>query len=77
MIKELEPGQKKAFVLMEFIVDENGKTIFANAISGGNDKMDEKIEKAFTGMPLWSPALRQGKPVPIKLKQNIMVEAPL
>jgi len=76
MIKELEPGQKKAFVLMEFIIDENGKTIYANAISGGNDKMNEKIEKAFTGMSLWTPALRQGKSVPIKLKQNIMVEAP-
>lgn len=74
MIRELEPGQKKAFVLMEFIIDENGKTIYANAISGGNDKMNEKIEKAFTGMPLWNPAVRQGKTVPFKLKQNIMVE---
>jgi murein L,D-transpeptidase YafK len=77
MIKDLEPGQQKAFVLMEFIIDENGKTIYANAISGGNDKMNEKIEKAFTHMSLWSPALRQGKTVPIKLKQNIMVEAPM
>jgi murein L,D-transpeptidase YafK len=73
MVKELEPGQKKAFILMEFIIDENGKTIFANAISGGNDKMNEKIEKAFTDMPLWAPAVRQGKTVPIKLKQNLMV----
>src|SRR5450432_715752 len=76
MIKELEPGQKKAFVLMEFIIDENGKTIYANAISGGNDKMNEKIEKAFTGMSLWTPAQSQGKSVPIILKQNLMVEAP-
>ena len=76
MIRELEPGQRKAFVLMEFIIDDNGKTIYANAISGGNDKMNQKIEKAFTDMPLWVPALRQGKNVPIKLKQNIMVEAP-
>jgi murein L,D-transpeptidase YafK len=75
MVKELEPGQRKAFVLMEYIIDENGKTIFANAISGGNDKMNMKIEKAFTGMGLWTPALRQGKPVAIKLKQTIMVEA--
>ncbi|HXB29960.1 MAG TPA: L,D-transpeptidase family protein [Puia sp.] len=76
MIKELEPGQTKAFILMEYIIDENGKTIFANAISGGNDKMNLKIEKAFTNMALWTPAVRQGKNVPIKLKQNIMVEAP-
>jgi murein L,D-transpeptidase YafK len=76
MIKELEPGQRKAFVLMEFIIDENGKTIYANPISGGNDKMNSKISKAFTDMPLWIPATRQGKNVPIKLKQTIMVEAP-
>ena len=75
MIKELEPGQSKAFVLMEYIIDENGKTIYANAISGGNNKMNLKIEKAFTNMSLWVPAIRQGKNVPIKLKQNIMVEA--
>jgi murein L,D-transpeptidase YafK len=76
MIRELEPGQKKAFVLMEYIIDENGKTIYANAISGGNDKMNLKIEKAFTDMAPWTPAIRQGKNVPIKLKQTIMVEAP-
>ncbi|HEX3767979.1 MAG TPA: L,D-transpeptidase family protein [Puia sp.] len=76
MIKELEPGQRKAFVLMEYIIDENGKTIYANAISGGNEKMNLKIEKAFTDMALWTPALRQGKNVPFKLKQTIMVEVP-
>jgi murein L,D-transpeptidase YafK len=76
MIRELDPGQRKAFVLMEYIIDDNGKTIYANAISGGNDKMNLKIEKAFTSMSLWSPAVRQGKNVPFKLKQTIMVEAP-
>jgi murein L,D-transpeptidase YafK len=76
MIRELGPGQRKAFVLMEYIIDDNGKTIYANAISGGNDKMNQKIENAFTGMALWTPAIRQGKNVPIKLKQTIMVEAP-
>ena len=61
MIKELEPGQRKAFVLMEYIIDENGKTIYANAISGGNDKMNEKIEKAFTEMGLWKPGCAPGE----------------
>jgi murein L,D-transpeptidase YafK len=74
MVKMLDPGQTKAYVLMEYIIDENGKTIYANAISGGNERMNEQLEKAFTGMALWSPAVRQGKTVPIKLKQNIMVE---
>jgi len=76
MIKMLDPGQSKAYVLMEYIIDENGKTIYANAISGGNERMNEQIEKAFTGMDLWTPAVRQGKTVPIKLKQTIMVDVP-
>jgi hypothetical protein len=38
--------------------------------------MNFKIEKAFTSLALWSPAVRQGKTVPFKLKQTIMVEAP-
>jgi murein L,D-transpeptidase YafK len=75
MVKELEPGRRKAYVLMEYIIDENGRTIFANAISGGNDEMNSKIEKAFTEMPLWSPAVHLGKHVPIKLKQTVVVEA--
>jgi murein L,D-transpeptidase YafK len=76
MVMQLEPGQRKAFVLMEYIIDDNGKTIYANAISGGNEKMNQTIEKAFTDMPLWTPATRQKKNVPFKLKQTIMVEAP-
>jgi murein L,D-transpeptidase YafK len=76
MGKELEPGELKAFVLVEYIIDASGKTIYANVISGGNDTMDLKIEKAFTDMALWSPAVHLGKPVPIKLKQNIMIQAP-
>ena len=75
MVKELDPGQSKAFVLLEYIIDDNGKTIYANAISGGNERMNQKIENAFTGMGLWTPANRQNKNVPIKLKQTIMVEA--
>ena len=76
MNKELEPGQRKAFVLVEYIIDENGKTVYANALSGGNEKMNEKIEKSFTSMGLWTPAVKQGKAVAIKLKQTVMVEAP-
>ncbi|HVY74554.1 MAG TPA: L,D-transpeptidase family protein, partial [Puia sp.] len=74
MIAELDPGQRKAFVLMEYIIDENGKTIYAHALSGGNEHMNDKISKAFTDMAPWMPATRQGKNVPIKLKQTIMVE---
>jgi len=75
MVKELAKGQSKAFVMVEYIIDGEGKTVFANAISGGNPEMNGKIEEAFMGLPTWLPAMRGGKNVPIKLKQTIMVES--
>ncbi len=76
LIKELEPGQKKTFVMVEYIIDNTGKTVYANVLSGGNEKMNESIEHAFLNMPKWLPAIRSGLNVPIKLKQTVMVESP-
>jgi murein L,D-transpeptidase YafK len=73
MVNELAPGQKKSFVMVEYIVDSSGKTVFANVLTGGNATMNEKIEQAFMNTPSWNPATRSGKTVPIKLKQTIMV----
>jgi len=75
MVKELGRGQNKAFVMVEYIIDGDGKTVFANTLSGGNPEMNGKIEQAFMGLPTWLPAMRGGKNVPIKLKQTIMVES--
>lgn len=75
MVKELEPGKAKAFVLVEFIIDDKGKTIYANALSGGNELMRAKIEKAFLGMAPWAPAQRQMRSVPMKMKQNVYIES--
>jgi len=74
-IKELEEGQSKAFVMVEYIIDQQGKPVYAKVIRGGNDGMNEKIEDAFMNMPQWSPAVRTGKNVAIKLKQTIMIGA--
>ena len=73
-LKELD-GQSKAFVMVEYIIDSTGKTVYAKVIRGGNDTMNEKIEDAFLGMPQWSPATRTGAHVAIKLKQTVMVGA--
>ena len=73
MVKELQEGQRKTFVLVEYIIDEHGKTVYARVIRGGNEEMNEKIEAAFLNMPLWDPAKRLGKEIGIKLKQTIMV----
>jgi murein L,D-transpeptidase YafK len=72
-MKDLETGQIKTFVLIEYIIDKDGNSIYARVIRGGNDEMNEKLESAFLKMPQWTPASVSGKKVPIKLKQTIMV----
>ena len=61
--------------MVEYIIDESGKTVFANTLSGGNETMNAKIEEAFMAMPTWLPAMRGNRNVPIKLKQTVMVES--
>ncbi len=73
-VKDLE-GQTKAFVMVEYVIDSTGKTVYAKVIRGGNDGMNEKIEDAFLNMPQWSPANRTGAHVPIRLKQTVMIGA--
>lgn len=72
-LKDLEQGQSKAFVMVEYIIDSTGKPVYAKVLRGGNDVMNEKIEDAFMGMPQWSPANRTGANVPIRLKQTVMI----
>ena len=66
-------GQSKAFVMVEYVIDSTGRPVYAKAIRGGNDVMDEKIEDAFLGMPQWEPATHLGNRVAMKLKQTVMI----
>lgn len=75
MVQYLEKGQSKTYVMVEYIVSPEGKLVYANVLTGGNDVMNEKIEDSFNKMPVWLPAVRAGVNVPIKLKQTIMVGA--
>jgi len=74
-VKDLEEGQTKAFVMVEYIIDQEGKSVYAKVIRGGNDVLNEKLEDAFLNMPQWSPANRLGKNVAIRLKQTVMIGA--
>jgi murein L,D-transpeptidase YafK len=72
-VKDLEQGQTKAFVMVEYIIDSVGKAVYARVIRGGNDGLNTKIEDAFLGMPQWAPAAHSGASVPIRLKQTVMI----
>ena len=73
--RDLDEGQKKTFVMVEYVIDSTGRAVYAKVIRGGNDNMNTKIEDAFLAMPQWSPANRLGANVAIKLKQTLMIGA--
>ncbi len=75
-VSDLDEGQTKTFIMVEYIIDSVGKPVYAKVIRGGNQNMNEKIEDAFIAMPQWSPANRLGVNVAIRLKQTIMIEGP-
>jgi len=76
--KEMSPylldGQHRAYIMLEFIVDQDGKPGYSRVIKGGNEDLNEKLEALFDKMPEWLPAVRLEKAVPVKLKQSIVVE---
>jgi murein L,D-transpeptidase YafK len=72
-VKDLDAGQTKAFIMVEYVIDSVGKPVYARVTRGGNDVMNEKIEDAFMDMPHWSPAAHGAAHVPIRLKQTVMI----
>jgi hypothetical protein len=73
----LEEGQTKAYVMVEFVIDKEGKVVYANVIKGGNDEVNDRIIEAFEKMPKWTPAVKHELTVPVKLKQTIYIEKPV
>jgi murein L,D-transpeptidase YafK len=73
MSRYVSREMKKTYVMVEFIIDENGKPAYAQVIRGGNDELNEKLQGIFEHMPTWEPATRGGKNVAIKLKQSIEI----
>jgi len=72
-VRDLDAGQNKAFIMVEYVIDSLGKPVYARVTRGGNETLNEKIEDAFLGMPQWAPAVHGTAHVPIKLKQTVMI----
>ncbi|MBZ5855873.1 L,D-transpeptidase family protein [Flavihumibacter profundi] len=74
----LKEDQHTAYILVEFIVDKNGKVLNPKILKGGNDQLNEYLLDALEQMPDWKPAVRDERNtpvnVPMKLKQTILVE---
>ncbi len=75
LVPLLNEGQRAAYVVVEYIIDKEGKPVYAHVAKGGNDDLNETLEKKFESMPQWKPAIRQEQPVAMRLKQTVVVEA--
>lgn len=74
MTNYLGEDQPKAYVMVEFIIDKDGRPANVKVIKGGNEDLNEKLEEKFEKMPVWSPAVRMDKHVAVRLKQSIFIE---
>ena len=75
LVTMLPVDLKKTFITVEYVVTKDGKTILPKVLKGASNEMNNLIIEKFESLPLWSPAIRLEKPVPIRLKQTIYVEA--
>jgi len=75
LIPLLDEGQRAAYLTVEYIIDKEGKPVYARVVKGGNYDINDLIEKKFENMPNWKPAIRQEQPVAFRLKQTVVVEA--
>ncbi len=75
LVGMLPAETKKTFITVEYIVTKEGKTILPKVLRGATNEMNNLIIERFEALPTWSPAIRLEKPIAIKLKQTIYVEA--
>lgn len=76
MVPYLQTGQSKTFAMVEFVINKEGKVIYANVIKGGNEELNDHLIEAFENMPQWTPAVKHEQTVAVKLKQTIFIEKP-
>ncbi|HZG26294.1 MAG TPA: L,D-transpeptidase family protein [Chitinophagaceae bacterium] len=70
----LPKENKTVYVQVEFIITKEGNVVNPKVIRGGTDEINDQILDILEAMPKWTPAIRQEKNVPIKLKQTIIIE---
>jgi murein L,D-transpeptidase YafK len=74
LASSLPEGKKKAYVTVEFIVDNDGVPTNFKVVKGVNEDFDEELVTVLEQMPAWQPALLNGKPVAKIIKQVMTIE---
>jgi murein L,D-transpeptidase YafK len=74
LVPFLPEGQKKANVMVQFIVDTDGTPVNFKVLKGVNEEFDDELITVLEHMPEWKPALLNDKPVAKLMKQSFMIE---
>lgn len=74
LVPALPAGVKKAYVVVEFIVDTDGTPVNFKMIKGVNEEFDDELISVLEKMPVWQPAVLNEKPTPWKMKQGFAIE---
>ncbi|OLY92375.1 Murein L,D-transpeptidase YafK [Cnuella takakiae] len=74
MASQLPSGKKKAYVVVEFIVDQDGAPVNFKVIQGVDDEFNDELITVLEQMPAWKPAILNDKPVAKKIRQGFAVE---
>ena len=59
MVPSLPDGQKKANVMVQFIVDTDGTPVNFKVLKGVNEEFDDELITALEHMPEWKPAIAE------------------
>jgi hypothetical protein len=74
LVPYLPEGVKKAYVVVEFIVDADGTPVNFKMINGVNEDFDDELITVLEKMPSWQPAILNDKPTAWKMKQGFAIE---
>ena len=67
-------GTRKAYVVVEFVVDADGAPVNFKVVKGVNEEFDDELISTLEKMPRWQPAILNDKPTAWKMKQGFAIE---
>lgn len=74
LLSSLPKGKKKAYMVVEFIVDNDGTPTNFKVVQGVDEDFDDEVITVLEQMPAWKPAILNEKPVAKKIRQGFAVE---
>lgn len=74
LASQLPSGKKKAYMVVEFIVDQDGSPVNFKVVQGVDDEFNDEVITVLEQMPAWKPAILNEKPVAKRIRQGFAIE---